>query len=374
MLPIVNYIYSEKTPIKEGSLAFLGNLAKVKQLTIESILDYSISEIDESPSLLILDRNILEEQVIKCLEHMIHFFPGNIIPVILLKSYSNKKDIPEETPFDILQSEIDSEAGKIKINQLLSMQKQLKQKENEVVTTAARESHFRRTNQMKDKLFSIISHDIKGPLNTLNAMLDVIVKHPDAFSQEELQHYSHDIKNSLNGVRFLLENLMHWSLSQMDMMEFKPDTIDIEYVINQNLRLFTPSAKVKEIELEADVIPLPGIEGDINMIDFVVRNLISNALKFTEKGGTVKVSTNVAEDESEVLISIEDTGIGISKEKISNLFFIEDHSTTFGTANEKGNGLGLGLSKDFIERNGGSITVESTPGKGSKFTFTLPIS
>lgn len=374
MLPIVNYIYSEKTPIKEGSLAFLGNLAKVKQLTIESILDYSISEIDESPSLLILDRNILEEQVIKCLEHMIHFFPGNIIPVILLKSYSNKKDIPEETPFDILQSEIDSEAGKIKINQLLSMQKQLKQKENEVVTTAARESHFRRTNQMKDKLFSIISHDIKGPLNTLNAMLDVIVKHPDAFSQEELQHYSHDIKNSLNGVRFLLENLMHWSLSQMDMMEFKPDTIDIEYVINQNLRLFTPSSKVKEIELEADVIPLPGIEGDINMIDFVVRNLISNALKFTEKGGTVKVSTNVAEDESEVLISIEDTGIGISKEKISNLFFIEDHSTTFGTANEKGNGLGLGLSKDFIERNGGSITVESTPGKGSKFTFTLPIS
>ncbi len=372
MQSLIYYIYSDN--LLDGlSLTALEKRGNVRQFAFQQFSEGAFSEEVAPPTMLIIDPNLESEQVAKHLEYIVHIFPGMIIPTILRKKYENLAQIPKETPVDVLTDTLSSELALLKIEQIIVLKKQLSHKEEELATTAARESHFRRTSQMKDKLFSIISHDIKGPLNTLNAMLDVIVKHPDAFSQEELQLYSHDIKNSLNGVRFLLENLMHWSLSQMNMMEYKVDTIDLEYLIHQNIKLFVPGAKVKDIDLVTELMPVPGVEGDVNMIDFILRNLISNALKFTERGGEVKISTSIDDNDEKIIVSVEDNGLGIDEKEISTLFYREHHSTTFGTANEKGNGLGLGLCKEFIERNKGEISVESKLGEGSKFSFTLPI-
>jgi signal transduction histidine kinase len=225
-------------------------------------------------------------------------------------------------------------------------------------------------NATKDKFFSIISHDLKGPLNSLTSFSGLLINYFDSLSKEEIQTLAKDLDKSLKNLFALLENLLEWSRSQTGAIEFKPEAFDLAELVQQNIDLLTAQAATKEIRIEYANPHVLTVMAHKNSVTTVIRNLISNAIKFTPKGGTITLSTGKSNEEA--LVSIADTGVGMSKEVIDKLFRIDAKHSTKGTAEEKGTGLGLVLCKDFVEKNNGNIGVQSEEGKGSTFYFTLP--
>jgi signal transduction histidine kinase len=225
-------------------------------------------------------------------------------------------------------------------------------------------------NATKDKFFSIISHDLKGPLNSLTSFSGLLINYFDSLSKEEIQTLAKDLDKSLKNLFALLENLLEWSRSQTGAIEFKPEPFDLSELVQQNIDLLTAQAATKEIKIVFTNPQSLTVMAHKNSVTTVIRNLISNAIKFTPKGGTITLTTGKSNEEA--LVSIADTGVGMSKEVIDKLFRIDAKHSTKGTADEKGTGLGLVLCKDFVEKNNGNIGVQSEEGKGSTFYFTLP--
>ncbi|AHM59409.1 histidine kinase [Flammeovirgaceae bacterium 311] len=225
-------------------------------------------------------------------------------------------------------------------------------------------------NATKDKFFSIISHDLKGPLNSLTSFAGLLINHTEALSKDEIKMLATDLDKSLKNLLSLLNNLLEWSRSQTGNLDIKAEPFDVRELVYANAELLQRMAENKEITLRTRVPnSLTGF-ADKNQMNTVLRNLISNALKFTEKGGKVEVDVNEWKDAIEV--AVRDSGVGMSKAVLAKLFKIEHKYSTNGTANESGTGLGLMLCKEFVERSGGMISVESEEGKGSTFRFTIP--
>ncbi|MBI1769427.1 MAG: tetratricopeptide repeat-containing sensor histidine kinase [Bacteroidetes bacterium] len=225
-------------------------------------------------------------------------------------------------------------------------------------------------NATKDKLFSIIGHDLKGPLNSLTSFSSLLLNHIDKISKEEIKMLSQDIDKSLKNLFTLLENLLEWSRSQTGSIDFKSEEFDLADVLNENEILLKVQAQNKKIEVvNENKIGLP-VKLHRHSINTVVRNLLSNAIKFTPEGG--KITLNAEANGSHYSISVTDTGVGMSAAAMQKLFKLGTKHSTLGTAKEAGTGLGLILCKDFIEKNGGTIGVESKEGVGSKFYFTVP--
>lgn len=237
------------------------------------------------------------------------------------------------------------------------------------------EKKLKALNATKDKFFSIIAHDLRNPFSTLISFSDLLVKRYEYLDKATIMTYLQNIlKTSQKGFR-LLENLLEWSKSQTGKINRQPQGIDLRNIVNENIDLFSSIANDKNIKLINNIASGINAYADTNMITTVFRNIISNSLKFTNTGGTVKVSAEVNNTTTSpyIKIAVRDNGIGIEEENISRLFKIDENYSTPGTAHEKGSGLGLILCKEFIERNGGSIHVESEIGKGSNFIFTLPL-
>jgi signal transduction histidine kinase len=226
-------------------------------------------------------------------------------------------------------------------------------------------------NATKDKFFSIISHDLKGPLNSLTSFSGLLINHTDSLSKDEIKMLAKDLDKSLKNLFALLENLLEWSRSQTGNIEFKPELFDLAVLLRQNKELLETQAQNKQITLVQPQVEHLSVNAHKHSVNTVVRNLVSNAIKFTPQGGTIRLE--LRQSQNEVTVSIADTGVGMSPEVTQKLFRIDTKHTTKGTADEKGTGLGLILCKEFIEKNGGKIWVESTPGKGSVFHFTLPM-
>jgi signal transduction histidine kinase len=226
-------------------------------------------------------------------------------------------------------------------------------------------------NATKDKFFSIISHDLKGPLNSLTSFSSLLINHTDSLSKDEIKMLAGDLDKSLKNLFALLENLLEWSRSQTGKIEFIPEHIDIAILLEQNRALLQTQASTKNITIQNLYSKPTQVNVHKQSVNTVIRNLISNAIKFTQEGGTITV--NAMENENMLSISINDNGVGMPAEVLGKLFRIDTKHTTKGTANEKGTGLGLILCKDFIEKNGGKIWVESEIGKGSTFFFTIPL-
>lgn len=225
-------------------------------------------------------------------------------------------------------------------------------------------------NATKDKFFSIISHDLKGPLNSFTSFARMLIEHTEHLSKEEIQMLAREIDKNLKNLFALLENLLEWSRSQTGNIEFKPEPFDLHELLQQNRDLLQTQAGNKGVTIvykNNESIPIHAHRHSVNT---VIRNLVSNAIKFTPTSGTITLSAKV--DPKEVMVAVADTGIGMGPETIKKLFRLDTKYTTNGTANEKGTGLGLILCKDFIEKNGGKIGVHSEEGKGSVFYFTLP--
>ena len=226
-------------------------------------------------------------------------------------------------------------------------------------------------NATKDKFFSIIGHDLKGPLNSLTSFSGLLINHTDSLSKEEIQMLAKDFDKSLKNLSALLNNLLEWSRSQTGNIDFTTETFDIGLLLKENKELLCTQAQNKKISFLTDVQSPVMVKAHRQSLNTVVRNLISNAIKFTMDGGVIKLA--IRTEANHAVISIADTGVGMSSDVIGKLFRIDAKHTTKGTADEKGTGLGLILCKEFVEKNGGRLWVESEEGKGSLFSFTVPL-
>lgn len=226
-------------------------------------------------------------------------------------------------------------------------------------------------NETKDKIFSIIAHDLKNPFNSIIGFTDLMIENNYKYDEEKRLKFLKIIKESSSKASTLLDNLLLWANSQSGNLKFNPQKINLVQQISDVISLLEIQAINKEIKIEnlSDVNLI--IDADENMLSTVLRNLISNAIKFTEAKGKIQI-TSISKPKF-VEITVKDSGVGISKSQIENLFCIESKSSNRGTESEQGSGLGLSLCKDFVERHGGKIWVESSLNKGSEFKFTLPI-
>jgi signal transduction histidine kinase len=235
-------------------------------------------------------------------------------------------------------------------------------KENEI--------RLREVNATKDKFFSIIAHDLKSPFNSILGLSNLLVEQMQERNYDGIEEYAGIIQKSSTIVFDLLINLLEWARLQTGRMEFSPEYVEIGSLINEAAELLRDSARGKSITISSEIPRKTIAFGDRTMISAILRNLITNAVKFTHPGGQVVISVKQKVDELE--ICVQDNGVGIKREAIEKLFMIDETHTSLGTKNEKGTGLGLILCKEFIDKHDGKIWVESEVGKGSKFYFSIP--
>ena len=223
---------------------------------------------------------------------------------------------------------------------------------------------------VKDKFFSILAHDLRSPFSGYLGLFEIMVKNPEALSDEKKNSVIQQMYRSGNRLYRLLENLLNWSRSQTNSINLHPENIPVHELIDDIVVLKREMAGEKNIQLINLTPQNVSLYADQNTLHTVFRNLISNAIKFTGKGGEIRVSASVAN--GRVQVTVQDTGVGMTKETLAKLFKIDEKITTLGTGNEEGTGLGLILCKEFVELNNGRITVESTVGIGSQFIVELP--
>jgi len=226
-------------------------------------------------------------------------------------------------------------------------------------------------NATKDKFFSIIAHDLKGPFNAILGFSELLSESYNDFDDEEKKKFIHNIKIASDSTFKLLENLLDWSRLQTGKIHPSPEMIDLSLLSMENISVLKSMADSKKIKLFSSIQYNTKAYADTNMVRTVLRNLVSNAIKFTRTGGEVKIM--VVENNNMAELCISDNGIGIAEDRKDSLFNIDEKLSTSGTANETGTGLGLLLCKEMVERQGGHIWVESEEGKGSRFYFTLPL-
>jgi len=265
--------------------------------------------------------------------------------------------------------------SKQKINQQLSRQNEdIRAKNQEIAAQSARLSQtneeLQQANATKDKFLSIISHDLKNPFNSILGLSDLLVRKGDQLDPQKVRKFHHSIYITSRHAYDLLSNLLQWSRSQLQRIEIHRQSFDMYELVSENIMMQQERARMKEIRLVNKMDPYLFVYADHNMITTVMRNLLSNAIKFTRAGGRVEIG--YSEQGEHWAFHVKDNGKGIPPENRQKLFHPEYVYSEEGTDQEKGTGLGLLLCKEFVNKNGGTIYVSSTPEEGSTFTFTLP--
>ena len=221
----------------------------------------------------------------------------------------------------------------------------------------------------KDKIFSILSHDLRIPIASLSSVLQLVEK--QSLSEEAFAKIRLALNKQISSLNTTLDNLLLWSRNQMGgVTDIRPTKVQVYDIVENNRHLLMGAANQKKIAIHNELPLTATVYADVHHMDIVIRNLLLNALKFTDEGGVVTIGCT--ETDHAVTITVTDTGVGITAEQLDKLFKINTHFTTPGTKNEKGAGLGLLLCKEFVEANHGSLAVTSEPGNGSVFSVTLP--
>ena len=274
--------------------------------------------------------------------------------------------------------------NKHKANYILSKQKTLIEHKNEELFQRNEEIHsqseeliiknkkLKELNATKDKFFSIIAHDLKNPFNTLLGFSELLLKNFKDYDQKQQFKFLNIINLSAKKNFNLLEKLLSWARSQTGSIDFLPEKINLITLLNEIISLKTETAESKDIILSTNIETDLCINADKNMLSTILRNLISNAIKFTPQNGEISINAKAVNNSQYIQISVKDNGVGISEERQSKLFNTSESITTKDTENKTGTGLGLILCKEFTEKHGGKIWVESKKGKGSEFIFTIP--
>jgi len=237
--------------------------------------------------------------------------------------------------------------------------------------TKLKNEELQKLNSEKDKFFSIIAHDLRGPFNGFLGLTQIMAEELSSLTMTQIQELAIHMKDSAANLYRLLENLLQWAKIQQGLIPFNPEVIQLYSVMDDSLSVMVDFAKSKGIELTADIPDDISVFADTDLLQTIIRNLGSNAVKFTPKGGKISITAKAFDDKS-VEIAIKDTGIGMTQERIDNLFRSDVQTGRAGTEGELSTGLGLLLCKEFIEKHGGKIWVESEEGKGSVFSFSMP--
>lgn len=281
--------------------------------------------------------------------------------------------INQETFYRLMSRDINITRGILKssvgrLRRMNEVEEELARKNIEIEN---RKKELLDLNATKDKFFSIIAHDVRSPLGTIISFFEFLNSNVEELDKMEIVDLVKSIYASTDRLLKLLDNLLQWSRIQTGELQCKPETFDIRSVVLSNIDLLKMNAEKKGINLYSEIDNKTMVNADVNMINAVLRNLISNAIKFTGQQGSVWVSSK--RTNGKIAVSVHDTGIGISKENLKKLFRIDLKHSTPGTEDEKGTGLGLNLCKEFVEKNGGRIKMESKPGEGTVITFTVPL-
>ena len=226
-------------------------------------------------------------------------------------------------------------------------------------------------NATKDRFMSIIAHDLKSPFGTLLGFLELIREDFEQLTKDELRNFIMMSHESAKKIFNLLQNLLEWAYMQKGQIKFEQVELKLKPLVDETTEVLHDRAKEKGIDIVNEVDNDVKIKADKSMIQTVIRNITNNSIKFTDKGGKITISSSFTDDDM-VKVSIADTGIGMDEETKSKLFKLDTHHTSKGTQGESGTGLGLIICMEMVEKNGGAIWVESEPGKGSTFYFTVP--
>ena len=224
----------------------------------------------------------------------------------------------------------------------------------------------------KDRFFSIIAHDLRNPFNTLLGLSEMVYKDIEEFTKEEIKNFVMSINSSASNVLKLVEDLLQWYRVQSGRVDFNPESFQVNEIVDEILLVHKELARKKNITIKNEIDDDLVVYADKNMVNMILRNLITNSIKFTPGSGKIRLKCSM--EDGNARITVADNGIGISSEDMARLFKIEETFATKGTNNEGGSGLGLILCKEFIKINGGEISVTSEPDKGSEFCVTLPLS
>ncbi len=328
----------------------------VKENELKSVLCLPMLNKGKLEGILYLENN-LQESV----------FTENRVRFLELLSGQIAVSMENAQLYENLENRIAERTSELKesLENLRSTQEQLKSEHDKLDIA----------NKTKSKFFSIISHDLRGPMANLMAFNELIKFHIietyNAKNDEGLDEIFRHLKNSADQVTALLDNLLNWALKEEGAMPFNPELLNIKICFDDNISLMMLQAQSKSIALETQCDESIEANLDKNSFMTILRNLTSNAIKFTEENGRVGFSAHI--EGEELILAISDTGIGIEKDKISGLFELRDSKVKYGTKGEKGTGLGLNLVHDFVKANKGNITVESEVGKGTVFKMNFPL-
>ena len=224
---------------------------------------------------------------------------------------------------------------------------------------------------IRDKFFSIIAHDLRGPFSSFLGVTQLLEEVLPDLSRDEIQSFATSMRSSATSLFRLLENLLQWARIQQGLMPFEQKTMLLKPIVEESISTILEHARNKGVEIVYNINHEEEVFADRNMLLTIIRNLVSNAIKFTFKGGNIDISSKILDNKS-VEISIKDTGIGMNQTLVDNIFRLDVKTNREGTDGESSTGLGLILCKEFVEKNGGRIWAESEEGKGSVFYFTIP--
>jgi signal transduction histidine kinase len=233
------------------------------------------------------------------------------------------------------------------------------------------EKQLKRINQIKDKFFSIIAHDLRGPFNTLRGFIGILMNYSEGLTKDEIKDLTTQLHDAVKNVSNLTNNLLEWALTQTEGIKIELKNLNLHDTFEDSIHLLYYEAHRKAVKIQNNIGKNVQVKADQNILYFVVRNLLSNALKFSNENGEIKLES--AEVNGLIYTQVIDNGIGMPKELEEKLFMLGEKVSREGTGKEKGTGIGLLMCKDFLNRSGGDITVSSEVGRGSIFTFMLPV-
>lgn len=248
----------------------------------------------------------------------------------------------------------------------------ISKRKNAELEIALKNQELQNLNADKDRFISILSHDLKNPFNNILGFSEILTDEINSLNKDEIKDIAKNIIKSARITNKLLEDILLWARTQQGKIPFNPQNLSFADICKDTLEILTPNSNVKNITIDYSSANHINVFADIDMLRTVLRNIVSNAIKFTNNGGALNI--NAEENFENVTISVSDNGIGIAHDELKKLFDISEVITTKGTAGETGTGLGLLICKDFVEKHSGKIWVESEVGKGSEFKFTFPIS
>jgi len=263
--------------------------------------------------------------------------------------------------------------GVVGINRDITRQKEIENHLLQQKTEIEKQrDELKKLNDTKNKFFSIISHDLRNPYSSILGFTGLLLEYAENLEPEKRTQYIEHIQKAASNGSHLLENLLQWAQTQTGNVSFRPDLINLNEIIQLNCQILSYSIIKKDIDLhipeEEEKIM---VYADYNMVDSIIRNLLNNALKFTPDRGKIEIKAE-PDNTNFITVSVMDSGVGISKSYIPKLLKLDEFYTTHGTSGETGTGLGLIITNEFIQKNGGKLTIESSPGAGSRFSFTLP--